>query len=115
MPSGRLTSKTNPETGTTSYLYDSVNDGVCTSTSQGDIVETRYASGTLLCMYYDKMHRLSDVGSNIAGAECRRFVYEIQNVMATIVYDIYVANILGGMEEAETYNCSVPYSPIADE
>ena len=112
---GRITSKTNPETGTTSYLYDSVNDGVCTSTSQGDIVETRYTSGTILCMYYDKMHRLSDVGSNIAGAECRRFRYDNQNVTGTIPSGISVANTLGRMEEAETDNCSVPYTPMTDE
>jgi RHS repeat-associated protein len=55
---GRLTSETNPESGTTSYTYDTIASGTCASTYYGDLIKRVDAIGNIACNTYDKLHRL---------------------------------------------------------
>ncbi len=64
---GRMTSEINPETGTTSYTYDSVTANYCASgaySSPGDLVAKADANGNHVCYYYDALHRVTDIGNN---------------------------------------------------
>ena len=58
---GRLTSETNPESGTTNYTYDS--DSTC-GTSKGDLVKKQDAVGNVTCMAYDALHRVTAIASH---------------------------------------------------
>jgi RHS repeat-associated protein len=60
---GRLKQEINPESGTTNYTYDSVNDGTCVINSNGDLVESQDARGDKPCYGYDPLHRLASVGT----------------------------------------------------
>jgi|SRR5579883_470385 len=55
----RLTSEINPESGTTSYKYDS--DSNCTSPNSfvGDLVSSTDARNIRTCLQYDALHRLT--------------------------------------------------------
>ncbi len=74
----RVTSETNPESGTTRYFYDS--DASC-GTSKGDLVKQIDANGTVRCTTFDLSHRLSSVtyptlGSGVASTLNRYFAYD---------------------------------------
>ena len=109
----RLTSETNPESGTVSYTYDSNSNNGCTSNSPGDLVQIVKASGLENCYYYDQLHRLITVGNNDEGAAnnenpCKRFRYDsvsngVQAAPSGYPSQPYVA---GRLMEAETDNCS---------
>src|SRR5437588_5674394 len=62
---GRLTSETNPENGTVSYYYDSPSAD-CPVSSQGDLIERKFASGSFVCFYRDALHPAVDTGSGAA-------------------------------------------------
>jgi len=53
---GRLTSETNPESGTSNYTYDS--DASCGSSS-GDLMKFINAVGNMICFYRDALHRVT--------------------------------------------------------
>jgi RHS repeat-associated protein len=55
---GRLTSETNPESGTTSYTYDTIASGTCAATYYGDLIKRVDANGNITCYAYDQLHRL---------------------------------------------------------
>jgi RHS repeat-associated protein len=55
----RLTSETNPESGATSYTYDT--DSYCGTTSSGDLVKRVDANGNTNCYYRDALHRTVSV------------------------------------------------------
>jgi len=69
---GRLTSETNSESGTTTYIYDSDSSGNCTwpstsyygsifaGTYPGDLVTMTDNAGNVTCHQYDALHRLTD-------------------------------------------------------
>jgi RHS repeat-associated protein len=82
---GRLISETNPESGTTTYTYDTVAGNYCavttSYTSYGDLVAVGYANGYHVCYWYDAMHRLTDVGNNAQSTvnACKRFRYDSAN------------------------------------
>jgi YD repeat-containing protein len=76
---GRLTQETNPETGTTWYVYDS--DGTCPGTySAGNLVKRTDAVGNVTCYNYDQLHRLLSVtypsGSYATNTDKKYFVYD---------------------------------------
>jgi RHS repeat-associated protein len=54
---GRMTSETNPESGTFSYSYDS--DSECSGTYNGDMVKRTDARNNKTCYQYDALHRLT--------------------------------------------------------
>ena len=53
----RLVSETNPESGTTTYNYDS--SPHCAASSPGDLIWKSDAVGNLTCYNYDALHRLT--------------------------------------------------------
>jgi len=56
---GRTTSESNPESGTTTYTYDSATG--CTSPFNGDLVKRVDAKGNTTCYQYDAMHRVTGI------------------------------------------------------
>jgi RHS repeat-associated protein len=112
----RMTSETNPESGTTTYTYDS---SACTS-SAGDLVLKVDAASTGTCFYYDALHRLTDVGTNRPTVDgCKRFRYDgSTGVLGSIPSGVSVANTMGRVAEVETDTCAWPItsaSIITDE
>ena len=61
---GRLTSEANPETGTTTYTYDTVSSGNCGAVSAGDLVMKLDAAGNGTCYTYDPLHRRKSMGQS---------------------------------------------------
>ncbi len=92
---GRMTSETNPESGTTMYTYDA--DGTC-GTSNGDLVKRIDANGSTTCYSYDAGHRLISVtypGSSTT--DSKYFVYD-----ASTISGYTISNPKGRMVEAYT-------------
>lgn len=98
---GRVLSEANPESGTTSYIYDSVSGMNCTVTSSGDLVRKTDANGSISCYHYDGLHRNTSItyaGTNSTGVN-KYFVFD-----AATVNLISMTNAEGRM--AEAYTCS---------
>jgi RHS repeat-associated protein len=78
---GRMTSETNPESGTTTYVYDV--DSTC-GTSTGDLVKRTDAVGNVTCYSYDALHRALSVtypsGSYASKTPNKYFVYDSATV-----------------------------------
>jgi len=117
---GRMLSETNPETGTTTYVYDSTAGSSCNTagySNPGDLIRKVDASGNNSCYYHDALHRLTDVGI-VSGStvSCKRFRYDNSTgVTGSIPAGVSISNPLGHMVEAATDNCSLPITPITDE
>jgi RHS repeat-associated protein len=112
---GRLTSETNPESGTTTYVYDVIPSGcfAAGTSSPGDMTKKSDAAGNIVCPEYDALHRVWSVGSNTG---CKRFGYDNGNVIGSRPSGVTVTNGLGRLVEAETDNCGAwPPTPITDE
>jgi RHS repeat-associated protein len=97
---GRLTSETNPESGTTTYTYDT--DSTC-GTYNGDLVKKVDAVGNVTCFAYDQVHRLTATtypsGSYASVTPAKHFVYE-----AATVNGVAMSNTAGRL--AEAYTCT---------
>jgi RHS repeat-associated protein len=95
---GRMTSETNPETGTTSYTYDT--DATCGSTSSGDLVKRIDAVGNITCYFYDSLHRVTSTtysGPYASRTPAKCFVYD-----GATVNGATMQNAKGRMAEAYT-------------
>jgi RHS repeat-associated protein len=94
----RLTSETNPESGTTSYAYDS--DLVCGNYA-GDQVKRVDAQGNVTCYSYDQLQRVTGVtypsGPYASVTPPKTFVYD-----ATSFSCSSGANVKGRLAEAYT-------------
>jgi RHS repeat-associated protein len=101
---GRLTSETNPESGTTSYAYDT--DATC-GTSKGDLVKKVDVVGNTICLAYDALHRVTSTtypsGSYASVTPGRYFVYDSATVNS-------VAMVNAKTRLAEAYTCFSPCS-----
>lgn len=117
----RLISETNPESGTTTYVFDTTGASSCNGglTSSGDLVRKVDANGTNTCYYHDSLHRLTDVGTNRGIDSCKRFRYDnTTGVLGSIPSGVSVSNTKGRLAEAETDTCAWPItqaSIITDE
>jgi RHS repeat-associated protein len=100
----RLTSETNPESGTTSYGYDSVSGTVCASSSPGNLIKRTDANGNYTCFNYDALHRLTDVGNNNPSASNpgKRFRYDNTSGYPGSTKPTGISNTLGRLAEAAT-------------
>jgi RHS repeat-associated protein len=120
---GRMTSETNPETGTTAYVYDYDPTGNCnwpsasyygtifTGNYPGDLVKKTDSVGNTICNQYDSLHRLTGTitpyGSYYcargAGSPCtspdKYFVYD-----SATVNGVAMSNAKGRL--AEAYTCA---------
>jgi len=77
----RLTSETNPESGTTTYAYDSATG--CTGTFNGDLVKRVDAVTNTVCFAYDLLHRNTSItysGSYASVTPSKYFVYDTATV-----------------------------------
>lgn len=75
----RMTSETNPESGTTTYVYDTTGASSCNGgyTSNGDLVRKVDANGTNICYARDQVHRVTDVTTSRPTVDgCKRFRYD---------------------------------------
>ncbi len=94
--SGRLVSETNPETGTTTYTFDSASG--CSGTYTGDLVKRVDAKGNSTCHAYDGLHRLTSVSySGPYSTPTKNFIYD-----AATVNGVAMANAKGHLAEAYT-------------
>jgi RHS repeat-associated protein len=112
---GRLTSETNPESGTTTYSYDVIPSGcyAAGTSSAGDLTGRQDPAGDNDCFEYDVLHRVWSVGSRTG---CKRFGYDNGNVIGSRPSGVTITNGLGRVVEAETDNCGAwPPTPITDE
>jgi len=118
---GRPTSETNPETGTTAYVYDTVPSSCYNygDNQSGNLVAKTDANGNTTCYHYDVLHRLADIGTSGPNAPgCKRFRYDSASngVDGSAPSGVTVNNVLGRLVEAETDNCGAwPPTPITDE
>jgi RHS repeat-associated protein len=100
---GRIVSEANPESGTTTYTYDT--DSTC-GTSDGDLVKKIDAAGNTTCYSYDALHRVTSTtysGTYASVTPSRNFVYD-----AAIVNSVTMVNTKSRM--AEAYTCFSPCS-----
>jgi len=99
----RLLSETNPESGTTTYVYDSSS---CSSTSyNGDLVKRTDAVGNVSCYTYDGLHRRTTAtypsGSYASVTPAKTFVYDSATVNGAVM-----AYTAGRLAEAYTGTAS---------
>ena len=98
----RMTAETSPESGTTTYTYDS--DGTC-GTYPGDLVKKVDAAGNVTCFTYDPFHRVT-IATVVSGpysgnTPIKHFVYDSATVNGATMN-----NAKGRM--AEAYTCVSP-------
>jgi RHS repeat-associated protein len=76
----RLTSETNPESGTSAYTYDTITSGTCASTFKGDLIKRLDAVGNTTCYTYDTLHRPLSIAYTTTGTTVatptKTFVYD---------------------------------------
>jgi RHS repeat-associated protein len=99
---GRMTSETNPESGTTSYTYDT--DTTCGITSKGDLVKKIDAVGNTTCYAYDSLHRPTSMtysGPYSSSTPNKYFVYD-----SATVNGVAMTNVKTRMADAYTATSS---------
>jgi len=111
---GRLTSETNPESGTSSYLYDSLtSDASCgTISAPGNLVKKADAMGNVTCLTYDTLHRITSMtyptGPYASTMAKRFYIYDSATVNGATM-----ANVKTRL--AEAYTCTTcPGTKITD-
>jgi RHS repeat-associated protein len=109
----RLTSETNPESGTTQYFWDAA-PSACGSggwSTLGDLGAKKDNAGVYTCYGYDALHRLGGFGSTNS-SDCTGFAYD----SATPPTGVSVQNTVGRLVEAYTNNaCNGHASIVTDE
>jgi RHS repeat-associated protein len=98
---GRMTSEINPESGTTSYTFDT---GATCGTSKGDLVKKIDAVGNTTCLAYDSLHRPTSItysGPYSSSTPNKYFVYD-----AATVNGVAMTNVKARMAEAYTATSS---------
>lgn len=94
---GRMLTEQHPESGTTTYVYDSATG--CNASS-GDLVKKTDAVGNVSCYNYDALHRNTSItysGPYAANTPTKTFVYD-----AATVNGAPMTNTTGRMAEAYT-------------
>lgn len=105
----RLTSETNPESGTKTYVYDTSTTGcgVGQMYYYGDLVTSTDAAGNCVFYFHDGLHRLTDVGTNNQGlSHCRRFRYDNSAGYTGSTKPSGLVNTMGRLIEAATDYCT---------
>ncbi len=108
---GRMTSETNPESGKTTYTYDSATNpcGWGSYVSSGDLIQKTDANGNSTCYQHnDGLHRLTDVGNSNQSTTnaCKRFRYDNSQGYFGKPSGVVVNNPLGRLAEALTDTCA---------
>src|ERR1700722_349688 len=101
----RLTSEINPESGTTSYVYDSNSTCGTSAADSGSLVQKTDAVGNVICYLHDTLRRLTSItypsGAYAANTPNKYFVYD-----AATVNGVVMANSKARMAEAYTATSS---------
>ncbi len=96
---GRMTSETTPESGTSSFTFDS--SGTCGG-SAGSLVERVDAAGNVTCYAHDGWSRVTAItypsGPNAAATPAKTFVYGV----GAVVDGVHMTNATGRLAEAYT-------------
>jgi RHS repeat-associated protein len=112
---GRMTSETDPETGTFHYFWDTYPSGCNFATTvnfPGNLAATEDNSGVFLCAAYDQRNRLTGYGNNATKTNCRGFVYDT----ATNTPPAGLSNTKGRLLEAYTNStCDGHNDVVTDE
>src|SRR6266478_3596689 len=107
---GRLLQEVNPETGTTSYVYDT--DGTC-GTSAGDLVKRTDAAGNVTCFTRDQLHRVLSVtypsGTYSTSTAKKYYLYD-----SATVNGVVMSNTKGRLAQAYTCTTACPGTKITD-
>jgi len=107
---GRMLTETYPESGTTTYIYDS-SSGTCSVSAPGQLVRVNDANGNQACYTYDGLNRKTSItytGPNFDGYN-QYFVYDSATVNGVIM-----TNVKGHL--AEAYTAAFPRATkITDE
>ena len=98
---GRMTSETNPESGTTSYTYDA--DTSC-GTFKGDLVKKVDAVGNTTCYAYDVLHRPTSISYSGPYSSSTPNKYSVYD--AATVNGVAMSHVKARMAEAYTATCS---------
>jgi len=117
---GRLTSETNPESGTTTYAYDSptsnCNNSSWNANDPGTLVQTLDANGNVTCYYHDALGRIGTYfvvagPGQYANSGCKHFYYDNSSgLLGSRPSGVTVNNGLGRLVAATTDNCQWPPS-----
>jgi YD repeat-containing protein len=97
---GRLTAEVNPESGTTSYTYDSSASCTAPNSFPSDLVKRVDANGNVACLTYDALHRVTSQtysGPNAASTPNKYFTYD-----SATVNSVAMANAKTRLAEAYT-------------
>lgn len=121
---GRVVSQTDPESGATTYAYDTL-PAACNGQSfsrAGTLMYVKYANGNYDCYENTSFGRVIGITGNSgsgAPAVCRRFYYDgSTGVLGVIPTGITPTNPNGRMVEAESDTCAWPVtqsSVLTDE
>ena len=126
---GRVLTATYPESGTTTYTYDTWPiGGVCwyTTNNAGDLLTKTDNAGNMTCYLHDQLHRLTDAAGWVNGAgwrgPCQRLRYDNTSNGLHTVPTGYPAspNAAGRLIEVETdgastNSCPWPPTAVTDE
>jgi hypothetical protein len=102
---GRITSETNPEAGSVSFLYDTLSsDASCgTVASGGDVLKRTDAMGNVTCCTYGALHRVTSTtyptGTHASITSKKIFVYDGATVNGTVMANAKT-------RVAEAYTCT---------
>ena len=110
---GRLTSETNPESGTTQYFWDAAPAacGFGGWSTTGDLGAKMDNAGVYTCNGYDALHRLQGFG-HVPSSSCSGFGYD----SATPPPGVTVANTAGRLVNVYTNNdCKGRTNVVTDE
>jgi RHS repeat-associated protein len=105
---GRILTEINPETGTTTYVYDT--DAACGTTPYpGNLVKRVDANGNATCYVYDNLQRMLSIsylpgGPNTANTPAKTFVYG--TARTTTINGVTLNNTADRMVEAYTSSSS---------
>lgn len=98
---GRVLKATDPESGQTTFTYDSIASGNCAGTYNGDLIKRQDAVANVTCYKYDYIHRLTEVnypaGSYAGVTPEKHFVYDSATVNGQVMQ-----NAKGRLAEAYT-------------
>ncbi len=101
---GRLISEVNPESGTTTYTYDSASSCPTPNSFPGDLVKRVDNAGNTTCNSYDTLHRVISrtySGPNASGMPNKYFVYDMATINTSPTPTAMV-NVKGRLAEAYT-------------
>lgn len=113
---GRTTATTDPERGTSSYVYDyySPGTGCGYTTLPGQLIVVILPSTNEKCFNYDSYGRMTDMGENKASdgtAVCTRFRFDTSTSNNIFTAPGTISNGVGRVVEAETDDCTATSFP----